>query len=414
MRSGWRANLLVAACGFAVSLVFAEAAVRIYLVTRLGPSILWYGTRYNRHEIKGMREREQWAAAGDPRALRGAGDERHSVRFHRNQAVSYSKFLPGEVRHTYDVDTSELIPVTINRHGFRGKDFDIVKRPDTIRIVTLGASSTFGYHDRDDQTYPYYLEQRLQELCSPRRFEVINLGVPHLTSKEILELFRAEGVPLRPDVVTFYEGINDSSFDKPKPKSLARRTLAAVHRWIRERLVTVAFAEEVLFSTKRTFSAAAFERHRRGRSEQFLRHLSDLLEECRASGAMLIVANQQARSLLVPRHQLSGITYQQEVELVRGKLRRENAIETKELNFLTHADLMRDLEAWARVHAVPFVDVIGALDARRDVLVSWVHLNAEGNRLIAGALAEEIKARICDRDRDAPRTAAVATVGVSR
>jgi len=55
-----------------------------------------------------------------------------------------------------------------------------------VRVVTLGASSTFGFHNRDDQTYPRQLENLLnQEARGSTRYEVINLGIPHLTSDEI-------------------------------------------------------------------------------------------------------------------------------------------------------------------------------------------------------------------------------------
>lgn len=83
-------------------------------------------------------------------------------------------------------------------------------------MVTLGASSTFGYYTRDDETYPHYLERYLsQRLAAGSRAEVINLGIPHLRSEEILALFRAEGLPLDPDVVTVYLGANDSARTLP-------------------------------------------------------------------------------------------------------------------------------------------------------------------------------------------------------
>lgn len=404
---GSRGNIVLSLCGILVALGIVEISLRAYLATRLGTSILWYGTAYNRQEIKGMRERERWAAQGDPRALRGVGDEHHTVRFHEDVVDGYSKFFPNQTKYTYDVDTGELIPVRINRHGFRGPDYSLSKEPGVIRIVALGASSTFGYHDRDDETFPYLMEKLLERECDGmRRFEVINLGVPHLTSEEIVQLFRTDGLPLRPNFVTFYEGINDSSYDKPKMKSAVRKTLASSYRVIREHVVTAAFVEEIMRSDGRKFSAAEVERHQVGRSERFLASLSQLLEECRAIDATLIVANQQARSLVVPREALAGVGYQQEVDIVEHKLAEQGFLTTKELNFLTHRDLMRDLRVWASSNAVPFVDVIAALDERRDVLVSWVHLNGDGNRVIARALADAIGARACDDDAGAENAAA--------
>jgi hypothetical protein len=402
-----RGQFVLPLAGILVALVIVEGGLRAYLATRLGASILWYGTAYNRQEIKGMRERERWAAQGDPRALRGPGDEHHTVRFHKDVVDGYSKFFPNQTRYTYDADTGEVIPVRINRHGFRGPDYSPSKEPGVVRIVALGASSTFGYHDRDDETYPYFMERMLQRECGgAARFEVINLGIPHLTSEEIVRLFRNDGLPLRPDYVTFYEGINDSSFDKPKLRSAWRKALARVYRAVREHVVTAAFIEEVMRSDVRTFSVADVERHRAGRSERFLANLSRLLEDCRSIDATLIVANQQARSLLVRREELAGVNYEREGDLVERKLAEQGFLTTKELNFLAHRDLMRDLRVWAASNEVPFVDIIAALDSRRDVLVSWVHLNAEGNRMIAQSFVDAIRVRACEEAAGATQATA--------
>ena len=81
-----------------------------------------------------------------------------------------------------------------------------------MRVLALGASSTFGYYSRDDQTYPFLLERELEARCRDRqRYEVINLGIPHLDSPSIAALFQSEGAVLDPDVVTFYEGVNDTN-----------------------------------------------------------------------------------------------------------------------------------------------------------------------------------------------------------
>ena len=80
---------------------------------------------------------------------------------------------------------------------------------------------------------------------------------------------------------------------------------------------------------------------------------------------------------------------------MQQKLVDEGEVRQDELRFLTHAVLMRDLRQWADSGTIPLVDAINALDQRRDVLVSWVHLSGEGNRLIAEALAAEIAERFC-------------------
>ena len=122
-------------------------------------------------------------------------------------------------------------------HLFRGRDFQTQKAPGVIRVVTLGASSTFGYYDRDEETYPFLLETLLNaESPESLRFEVINLGIPHLKMASIYQLFMAEALPLQPDIVTFYEGNNDAgSISSPPyfgPKSSGDRLRSAVD-WAR-------------------------------------------------------------------------------------------------------------------------------------------------------------------------------------
>jgi hypothetical protein len=55
-----------------------------------------------------------------------------------------------------------------------------------------------------------------------------------------------------------------------------------------------------------------------------------------------------------------------------------------------HKDLMDEQRKWAITNSVPYVDVIQAMDLNRQNLVTWVHLNSAGNRIVASALANEI------------------------
>ncbi len=71
-----------------------------------------------------------------------------------------------------------MFVVGINEQGFRGRNFG-PKSPGVVRVVTLGASSTFGFYNRDHETYPHQLEQVLNERCDSQHFEVLNLGIPH-------------------------------------------------------------------------------------------------------------------------------------------------------------------------------------------------------------------------------------------
>ena len=82
--------------------------------------------------------------------------------------------------------------------------------------VATGASSTYGYHARDDFTYPATLERLLNER-NDGRYEVINLGIPHYTTSNIVALLREEALDYEPDLVTLYSGHNDAASIREYP-----------------------------------------------------------------------------------------------------------------------------------------------------------------------------------------------------
>ena len=45
---------------------------------------------------------------------------------------------------------------------------------------------------------------------------------------------------------------------------------------------------------------------------------------------------------------------------------------------------------WVKANNVPFVDVIDVMDTNRQYLIDWMHLNGQGNRIVATALSEKI------------------------
>ncbi|MGC4098624.1 MAG: SGNH/GDSL hydrolase family protein [Nitrospira sp.] len=360
-----------------VSLFVVETGFRAVLVFRMGPSVLYYGTPFQRQNVP-------------------AKSDNHTVMQHGNTQQGYTKFFPHEVKIDHDPTTNETFRVFINSRGFRGGEFDDTKKPGITRIVTLGSSSTFGYYDRDNETYPYYLEQHLNEILAPTgKVEVINLGIPHLRSEEILALFYTEVLPLHPDIVTFYEGVNDAARGNPSvnEREYQKRTterqsqsaitsLRAAYGIARERLIMVAFLDSIRqdMLAEPTFDSRQVEQHMTGTSEHFIKNIDQLYRECQQHGIMFLVLKQQAKSHIVKEVDMKGVTYAQEVQIIQDKLAREGAIKTRELHLLTHSMLTTDLEKWAASNQVPFVNVQKVLDQDRDVLLSWVHLSPRGNR----------------------------------
>lgn len=90
----------------------------------------------------------------------------------------------------------------LNNLGMRGPDVAPAKPPGVIRIVTVGASETFGLYESQGREYPRQLEDSLRS-CAPR-FEVLNaafIGMSMPTQEQDLRLRIAA---LDPDVVVLY------------------------------------------------------------------------------------------------------------------------------------------------------------------------------------------------------------------
>ena len=75
----------------------------------------------------------------------------------------------------------------LNNLGLRGPDVPVEKAPGTIRVVTLGASETFGLSETAGREYPRQLEDSLNARAvlacgaDAHRFEVLNAALPGMT-----------------------------------------------------------------------------------------------------------------------------------------------------------------------------------------------------------------------------------------
>lgn len=98
--------------------------------------------------------------------------------------------------------------VVTNSHGFRDAEIPLQKPPNTIRILALGDSVTFGHRVEADTTYPECLERTLSQTSGRYRFDVINTAVPgNSTFQEYYDLKR--GLKFKPDLVVLQFTLND-------------------------------------------------------------------------------------------------------------------------------------------------------------------------------------------------------------
>lgn len=121
-----------------------------------------------------------------------------NVEIYEPDPVLYWKLMPNQNCYT-KIDRK---PVHINSFGTRGPEFQPAKPPNTIRILCLGDSRTFGWGLSESETYSGVLEQRLQRLVGSRKkIEVINAGVNAWSYAQMRVYFRDTSVRYKPDFV---------------------------------------------------------------------------------------------------------------------------------------------------------------------------------------------------------------------
>lgn len=396
-RSAHRAAVAVAALVFTIA--SGELAVRAAFALRADPSILLYGSRFYypselvRRAVPQTGSRLRW-----DKIVRT--DDFGIKRFVDGPFGDFSVYVPRSTQ-TMRLASGESYVVTHNNWGFRGADFVKVKPNGVIRVIALGASSTFGYLDRDDETYPHYLEETLNRRIreeswgSVQRVEVLNFGVPHLNSDNIRALFLSTALSFDPDVVTFYEGANDTRRLK---RPWVQRTLIGAASYS----LTALLASHLFETELETFGQSDVSAHLEGKPARFVANVDAIARACMARSIRFVVANQELRSFIVRDDRIDQIGYAQEVELVRTRLDAGTRLNLAELQLFIHSKLMAALGAWAtsqRGQGIRFVDFIDRLERaglRREVR-SWVHLSAEGNRVLATALADQIDPSTCSK-----------------
>ncbi len=101
--------------------------------------------------------------------------------------------------------------LTTNAFGWRGREVPFQKGERTIRIVFLGASTMSETHDFPFSS-PELVDNWFNEWARKRnldvRFEVMNAARESVNSTDLAQIVKHEVAPLRPDIVVYYEGLN--------------------------------------------------------------------------------------------------------------------------------------------------------------------------------------------------------------
>ncbi len=327
---------------------------------------------------------------------------------HAELRDGYSKFTPGVTK--WQKEKERTLEIQINANGFRGaRDFESPKPAGRYRIAALGGSSTFGYHNADDETWPVQLERLLRRAYPDRDVEVMNFGMPHARTDHIVALARAELPPLEPDLLLLYAGWNDAS----SPEGPAyRNRVYGLKDWLFFHSTGYRLVAPVL---KQTYYGLAGRmgadpvglptlilpvlrppeevlRLRTEITERVVGNVEQLLEAARELDAELMLVSQSATLRFVRTSSLFGETnsYADEIEIIERALDESGGIPGMDAALLVHRDVQRSLRALAEREELGFADGLSRLEADRGLMRTYVHLKPLGNLWLAETIRDAI------------------------
>jgi lysophospholipase L1-like esterase len=251
------------------------------------------------------------------------------------------------------------VPVSINSHGLRDREYAEPKPADVYRIVILGDSTTFGWGVPIEDTAAKILERELNRAGIPgrTRVEVLNAGVGNYGTVQEVAHYRAFDRAFHPDLVVIEYFINDPEPApvERSPGLLGRSYLLAFGISRYDALLRFAGRRPPWYE----YYARLYDDGQPG-----LRAAEDALGELaaltRADGAALLAA------ILPELHQIEGDTY---------RFAREQ----------------RKIEDVLAANGIPTVDLIEGLRGHGPESSLWVtpadpHPNGKANALIAAQL----------------------------
>lgn len=97
--------------------------------------------------------------------------------------------------------------ISINSHGFRGRDYVIDKPDDVFRIVVIGDSIAFGNGLDAGEEFPRVLEQLYTS--GKKKIEVLNLALGGYDTLQEVATLEEIGLPFKPDLVILAYCVND-------------------------------------------------------------------------------------------------------------------------------------------------------------------------------------------------------------
>jgi hypothetical protein len=166
---------------------------------------------------------------------------------------------------------------SLNALGMRGPEVSSVKPPHVLRVVTAGASETFGLYESPGREYPRQLEDTLNARvasidtrCGAWHAQVLNAAMPGMSLPTIDQDIRLRVGPLNPDVILLY-ATPSVYLDDNVPVAARRDTLShAVRPLPRRYALLPRVADRIRVQLKALLPTAVQDRIRRNQISAML------------------------------------------------------------------------------------------------------------------------------------------------
>lgn len=108
------------------------------------------------------------------------------------------------------------VDVVTNSLGLRSPEVIVPKPANTIRILIIGDSFTFGWGVLEKESYPSLIEKIIQQRYPNKKIEVINAGLPASGPSYYYLFLKNIGIRLEPDIIVVgFHTFTDLVFDLP-------------------------------------------------------------------------------------------------------------------------------------------------------------------------------------------------------
>ncbi|MFQ5643175.1 MAG: GDSL-type esterase/lipase family protein, partial [Thiogranum sp.] len=285
------------------------------------------------------------------------------------------------VPHPFTTYAANPDNVNHNTQGYRAdKNKSYKADPDSINIVALGGSSTYGTRVYTKDSYPYLLEEILRRsVNTDKTINVINAGLGGYATPNIISLLSGKIVHLDPAIIIFYVGFNDAwtrlmFSDFKTDYSHAQKTWEDIDFpfWRHSRFLDLIAEKSGYPSVKPHIHSVAWKKTsgypadnlRNSSADAFKANLMTLIGISRTHGAVPVLVTQATdfRNHPVPENNKEWIQAMEEHTRVIGQVADEMSVER--------------------------IDVRSSMTDRKEYFLDVLHMNGNGNRKRAEIIAD--------------------------